>query len=134
MIRYNEIAFTAYAVTDLARSRKFYEEVLGLKPTSLKEGVPWVEDAVGNATLGIGVSEQWKPSRDGASVALEVDDYERAVGDLMEKAVPLVMDTLEPPVCHMAVIQDPDGNSIFIHKRHPTLRLSLQTSPPPSSL
>ena len=30
MIRYNEIAFTAYAVTDLARSRKFYEEVSAL--------------------------------------------------------------------------------------------------------
>src|SRR6059036_3286592 len=34
MIRYREIAFVAYPVTDMARARKFYEGVLGLKPNA----------------------------------------------------------------------------------------------------
>ena len=119
MIRYDEIAFTGYAVTDLARSRKFYEEVLGLKPTSLKEGVPWVEYNIGSGTLGIGVSEQWKPSRDGAAVALEVSDFDEAIAHIKSHGVTFEMGPLETPVCHMAVLRDPDGGKICIHKRKP---------------
>lgn len=119
MIRYNEIAFTAYAVTDLARSRKFYEEVLCLKPTVLKEGVSWVEYTVGNGTLGIGVSEKWKPSRDGASVALEVADFDAAISHIKSHGIEFEMGPLETPVCHMAVLRDPDGSKICIHKRKP---------------
>ena len=119
MIRYDEIAFTAYAVTDLAKSRTFYEEVLGLKPTVLREGVPWVEYNIGSGTLGIGVSPQWKPSRDGASVALEVTDFDEAVTHLKAHGVTFEMGPLETPVCHMAVLRDPDGGKICIHKRKP---------------
>ena len=39
MLKVTEIAFTCYPVTDMARARKFYEGVLGLKPTML-EGEP----------------------------------------------------------------------------------------------
>jgi len=119
MIEVNEIAFTAYAVTDLAKSRKFYEEVLGLKPTVLKEGVPWVEYNIGSGTLGIGVSEKWKPSRDGASVALEVSDFDEAIAHLKAHEVTFEMGPLETPVCHLAVLRDPDGGKICIHKRKP---------------
>ena len=119
MIHYDDVAFTAYAVTDLARSRKFYEEVLGPKPTMLKEGMPWVEYAVGNSTLGIGVSEKWKPSRDGASVALEVTDFDEAIAHIKSHDVAFEMGPLETPVCHMAVLRDPDGGKICIHKRKP---------------
>ena len=119
MIRYDEIAFTAYAVTDLARSRKFYEEVLGLKPSSIKEGIPWVEYNIGSGTLGIGVSSQWKPSRDGASVALEVTDFDEAIAHIKAQGVTFEMGPLETPVCHMAVLRDPDGGKICIHKRKP---------------
>jgi predicted enzyme related to lactoylglutathione lyase len=119
MLKVNELAFTAYAVTDLARSRKFYEEVLCLKPTLLKDGVDWVEYSVGNGTLGIGVSEKWKPSRDGASVALEVADFDEAISHIQSQGVEFEMGPLETPVCHMAVLRDPDGGKICIHKRKP---------------
>jgi len=33
MFKINEIAFSCYPVKDMARARKFYESVLGLKPT-----------------------------------------------------------------------------------------------------
>jgi predicted enzyme related to lactoylglutathione lyase len=119
MVKVNEVAFFAYAVTDLVRSRTFYEDVLGLTPTILKEGMPWIEYNIGSTTLGIGVSEAWKPSRDGASAALEVEDFEEAVATLKSHDIPFEMGPLETPVCHMAVIRDPDGNKLCIHKRKP---------------
>jgi predicted enzyme related to lactoylglutathione lyase len=119
MLKVDELAFTAYAVTDLTRARKFYEEVLCLQPTLLKEGVPWVEYSVGNGTLGIGISEKWKPSHDGASVALEVADFDEAISHIKSHGVEFEMGPLETPVCHMAVLRDPDGSKICIHKRKP---------------
>jgi predicted enzyme related to lactoylglutathione lyase len=117
MLKVNEVAFFAYAVTDLVRSRTFYEDILGLKPTMLKEGMPWIEYNIGATTLGIGVSENWKPSRDGASAALEVENFDDAIATLKSNAIPFEMGPLETPVCHMAIIRDPDGNKICIHKR-----------------
>jgi predicted enzyme related to lactoylglutathione lyase len=119
MIQVNEIAFTVYAVTDIARARKFYEEVLCLKPTKLIEGVPFVEYNIGAGTLAIGTNEKWRPSRDGATAALEVVDFDEAIAHLNEKSVTFEMGPLETPVCHMAVLRDPDGGKIVIHKRKP---------------
>ena len=43
-----EIAFTIYAVSDMKVSRKFYEEVLGLVPsTDFQNSDFWVEYTVG---------------------------------------------------------------------------------------
>jgi predicted enzyme related to lactoylglutathione lyase len=119
MIRYKEIAFAAYPATDMARARKFYEGVLGLKPIEpLKsETQQWIEYAVGPHTLGVGCSDQWKPSDDGASVALEVEDFDEAVATLREHGVAFVLGPQDGPVCRMATVRDPDGNKITVHKR-----------------
>jgi len=60
MIRYQEIAFVAYPVTDIPRARQFYEGVLSLTPNApLKsETQHWIEYAIGDGTLGIGCSDQ----------------------------------------------------------------------------
>lgn len=118
MIQYKEIAFVAYPVTDLNRAREFYEGVLGLKPNApIKEGLPWVEYDIGPGTLGIGSSPQWLPSKDGASAALEVIDFDEAVATLRSKNIEIIIGPMETPVCHMATIRDPDGNKITLHKR-----------------
>ena len=119
MIRYKEIAFTAYPVTDVARARKFYEGVLGLKPNApLKSEKPqWIEYDIGPGTLGIGSSPQWLPSPDGPSVALEVEDFEAAVATLREHHVPFVMGPMEMPACQMVTVRDPDGNKLTLHRR-----------------
>jgi catechol 2,3-dioxygenase-like lactoylglutathione lyase family enzyme len=119
MLKVNEVAFIAYAVTDLVRSRAFYEGVLGLKPNILKEGMPWIEYDLGATTLGIGQSPAWQPSRDGASVALEVENFEEAVAHLKEHNVTFEMEPYDGPICHMVIIRDPDGSKICIHKRKP---------------
>ncbi len=119
MIRYKEIAFVAYPVTDMARAREFYEGVLNLKPNApLKSETPqWIEYDIGPGTLGIGSSPQWLPSQDGASAALEVEDFEAAVAALREHKVPIIIGPVDLPSCEMAVVRDPDGNKLTLHRR-----------------
>lgn len=119
MIRYKEIAFVAYPVTDMARARKFYEGVLGLKPNEpvSSDGPKWIEYDLGPGTLGIGSSPNWLPSNDGPSVALEVEDFEAAVATLREHNISFLIGPMETPVCHMVAFRDPDGNKLTLHRR-----------------
>jgi predicted enzyme related to lactoylglutathione lyase len=116
-MKIKNIAFVGIPVTDMKRARAFYERALGLKPSAdFSEGV-WIEYEIGGDTLAIGsVGDQWKPSSDGTSVALEVDDFEGAIKNLKEANVTFDTENVESPVCRMAVVQDPDGNKIIIHK------------------
>ncbi len=121
MIQYKSIGFTAYAVTKMARARKFYEGVLGLKPSKdfpVTKNAKFIEYDIGRNTLAIGSSPQWKPSKNGGtSVALEVRDFDQAVAHLQKKRVKFVMGPLDTPLCRMAVFLDPDGNRLTIHHR-----------------
>jgi predicted enzyme related to lactoylglutathione lyase len=126
MIKIAEIAFIAYPVSDVTRARDFYENILGLSPGEFDheiEGMPgkhWIEYEVGNGTLAI--SNAWEPSgMSGPSVALEVEDLQEAVDHLKQAGVIFIADHVESPFCDFALIADPDGNSITVHKRksHP---------------
>ena len=119
MLKVTEIAFSCYAVTDMTRARKFYETVLGLKPTTVhdSEHGQWVEYEFGPHALALGSSPMFKPSPDGCSVALEVEDFDAAVAHLRANNVKFRIEPMPTPVCQMAMIFDPDGNTICIHKR-----------------
>ena len=122
MLKVIEFAFTGYSVTDMPRARAFYEGVLGLSPAStfgLDDGFYWIEYEVGPHTLAItNMSADWKPSPNGGGVALEVEDFDAAIAWLKEKHVTFYAEPFASPVCRMALIADPDGNSICIHKRN----------------
>jgi predicted enzyme related to lactoylglutathione lyase len=114
-----EISFTGTPVTDLPRARAFYEGVLGFKPSKESAGGMWVEYEIGSGTFGIGCyGNSWKPSTDGTYIAFEADDFEVEISGLKAKGVPFVMEPTPTPVCRFAIISDPDGNRILIHKRH----------------
>jgi len=117
MIKVRSLAFVGIPVTDVKRSRDFYEGVLGLSVAEEMMGGQWVEYDLGNNTLAIAnVGPQWMPSDQGTGAALEVDDFEGAVKWLKDQHVPFVIEAYESPCCRMAIIQDPDGNKIVIHK------------------
>lgn len=118
-MKVTEIAFSCYAVTDMPRARAFYENVLGLTPgtvTNTEHG-NWVEYEIGAHTLALGSAAGWKPSPDGCSVALEVADFDATIEELRAADVKFRIEPMPTPVCHMAMIFDPDGNSLCIHKR-----------------
>ncbi|MFL6597575.1 MAG: VOC family protein, partial [Chthoniobacterales bacterium] len=83
----NEVAFVAIAVSDKERARKFYQETLELTPTRTQMDGAWVEYDIGPITIGVGSHPAWQPSRDGTTVAFEVEDFDNAYGKLKERGV-----------------------------------------------
>ncbi len=112
------IAFTAYPVTNVSRSREFYERVLGLKMTSSFQD-SWIESDLGDSTFAIGSGAMGRtPGAPGAIVGFEVADFDACVRTLKGQSVPFAMEAFETPVCRMAIVSDPDGNQVMIHRRH----------------
>jgi len=120
-MKITEVAFFAYAVSDMKKARAFYEGVLGLKPNSEYDGsgnAQWVEYDIGSTTLGVGCAPgMWEPSTKGASAALETEDFEQALATVKAKNIPIVMGPHDFPSCRMVVITDPDGNRVALHQR-----------------
>jgi len=114
------IGFVGIPVTDLKHARAFYEDVLGLRTSDEMIGGKWIEYAVGDDTLAIAnVGDTWTPSDQGTGAAFEVDDFDDAIRRLKDRHVRFAPEPFETPCCHMAVIQDPDGNKLMIHKLKP---------------
>jgi len=102
-----------------APARAFYEGTLGLTPSHLfgDETTGWVNFDIDHGTLSIGNgAPAWKPSRGGGCAGLEVEDFAAPVKRLREVGLK-IDEQFDTPVCHMALIADPDGNSLMIHKR-----------------
>jgi predicted enzyme related to lactoylglutathione lyase len=114
------IGFVAIPVNDVKRARSFYEDVLGLRVSEEMMSGKWVEYAVGEDTLAIAnVSETWRPSDQGTGAALEVEDFDETIKQLKDRHVRFAAEPFETPCCHTAVVQDPDGNKLIIHKLKP---------------
>jgi catechol 2,3-dioxygenase-like lactoylglutathione lyase family enzyme len=119
-MKFTSFSYVAYAITDVAKARAFYEGVLGLKP-----GSEWVGDAsafieyeVGPDTLVIGMgADNFKPGKAGATVALEVEDFDGAILELTANKIKFLMEKYDGPMCTMILVEDPDGNQIMIHRR-----------------
>jgi predicted enzyme related to lactoylglutathione lyase len=112
-----EVAFVAIAVSDAERARKFYQETLELTPSTTAMGGTWVEYDLGPMTIGVGCHPAWKPSRDGTTVAFEVEDIDAAIDKLKGRGVSFDIEKTETPVCWMAQFRDPVGNKLVVHKR-----------------
>jgi predicted enzyme related to lactoylglutathione lyase len=128
-IGFKELAFVGYPVSDFAVSRKFYGDTLGLKETTVFEHegqVGWVEYDLAGATLALAkASDQWRPNPNGGGAALEVADLDAALTYLKGQGVKVVLDAQDYSICRIAVIADPDGNTLALHQRkanHPDYR------------
>ncbi len=112
------IAFVTYPVSDLNVARAFYEGVLGLR-LSRESGDEWFEYDVGDTTFAITTADAEHPAPiRGAVVAFEMSDLDSEVTRLRQRGVTFRRDITETPVCRFAVVQDPDGNEIILHRRN----------------
>jgi predicted enzyme related to lactoylglutathione lyase len=119
-MKIERLAFVGTPVTDMKRAREFYEGILGLRVAEEMMGGQWVEYSLGENTLALAcVGPEWAPSDQGTSAALEVDDFEAAIKYLKDRHVRFTAEPFESPCCRIAIIQDPDGNNIAIHKLKP---------------
>jgi catechol 2,3-dioxygenase-like lactoylglutathione lyase family enzyme len=112
------VDFVSFLTQDIPRAKEFYSEVLGLEIET--EGEHDMEFRAGQVTLDIfdpsSVGQPFAPSP--AGVALRVLDVAAARAELESKGVAFEGETLDTGVCHMAFFQDPDGNSLMLHRRY----------------
>ncbi|WP_438481720.1 VOC family protein [Oleiharenicola lentus] len=117
MIKFKEIAFTAYAVTNMAKAKKFYEGVLGLKRSRVFSK-NFIEYDIGKSTLVVACAPKlWFPSKKGTAVAIEVADFEAAVEHFRAHKIKFAIPPQYFPICSMFGVRDPDGNMLTFHKR-----------------
>ncbi len=118
---FRKVAFTMYPVVDMPRARAFYEETLGLGPSSSGKDSPWVEfDLPGGGCLAItNVTGEQPSAGAGGTIALEVEDLDGLISDLKGKGVEFLSDMIHSPVCRMAVFKDTEGNSVLLHQLKP---------------
>lgn len=118
-----ELAFIGYPVTDFAKARAFYGDLLGLKETVSFEHegeLGWLEYDLAGQTLALAkASEQWQPNANGGGACLEVEDLDAAVAHLKNGGAKVVMDIQDFPICRLALVADPDGNTLALHQRKP---------------
>lgn len=122
-IGFKELAFVGYPVTDFTRAKKFYGEILGLEESASFEHegeLGWLEYDLGGQTLALAkASEQWKPSANGGGACLEVADLDQAVKHLKEQGAKIALEIQDYPICRLALVADPDGNTLALHQRKP---------------
>jgi predicted enzyme related to lactoylglutathione lyase len=116
-IQIKEFAFVFHPVTDVARARKFYEQLLGLKIGFQLEFAPgkwWIEFDVAGQAIAISNA---MPGTTASSLTLEVADLDAALATARSAGATIAFDVMEFPGCRMFAIKDPDGNQIGLHQK-----------------
>jgi predicted enzyme related to lactoylglutathione lyase len=100
---------------DLARSRDFYRDVIGLKLKT--DAMPnWVDFDLGDGvTLGLHPMSEFLAVRPGSlQLGFSVANVDRFVSDCTLMGVPIFQDPYDEPFGRVAVISDPDGYPIQV--------------------
>jgi predicted enzyme related to lactoylglutathione lyase len=112
--------FICVPVSDIARAKQFYSEVLGLEFGKQWGDMPGFEYETGNLTIALMQSDAFGQefSPHTHPIALAVDDIEAARTELEGQGIEFASDTIDSGVCHMAIFSDPDGNGLMLHSRY----------------
>ena len=118
------VDFVSVPTRDLTEATDFYGNVLGLPRSSTwqRPGQEPVgaEFETGTVTIALLACEPlgipFQPHK--APIALRVDDVEAARAELESRGVRFNGDTIDSGVCHQALFEDPDGNSLDLHHRY----------------
>lgn len=119
-----EFAFVGHPVSSLQRARKFYEEVLRFPTPRVIDGkqdsdMGMLEYEIGPHTLAITTAwtDGQPPEKPSGGLMLEVENFQEAIEHIRTHGISFDLGPFEGPGCSIAVIADPDGNTIGIHKR-----------------
>jgi predicted enzyme related to lactoylglutathione lyase len=118
------VDFVSVPTQDLDAAMEFYGNVLGLPRSSVwqRPGQPAVgaEFETGTVTIALMNCEalgiEFSPNK--VPIALRVDDVAAARAALESRGVTFQGDIIDSGVCHQALFQDPDGNSLDLHHRY----------------
>jgi predicted enzyme related to lactoylglutathione lyase len=112
--------FICVPTRDYDAAARFYGEVLEL-PFSKRWGdMPAGEFETGSLTIvpmqPDAFGQEFRTH--GVPIALHVDDVAAARAQLESRGVKFIGDIIDSGVCHMAPFEDPDGNSLMLHRRY----------------
>jgi catechol 2,3-dioxygenase-like lactoylglutathione lyase family enzyme len=118
------VDFVSMPTKNMAAARDFYGNVLGLEASKLWQGPG--EDPVGaefeTGTVTIALIDcdrlgiPFQPTK--APIALQVEDVPAAKAELESRGVSFQGDIIDSGVCHQAIFEDPDGNTLDLHHRY----------------
>ena len=118
------VDFVSVPTRDLARARDFYENVLGLEASSLwqqqdKDPVG-AEFETGTVTLALmdcaALGIEFQSTK--VPIALQVADVPAARAELESRGVKFQGGIIDSGVCHQAIFEDTEGNSLDLHHRY----------------
>jgi predicted enzyme related to lactoylglutathione lyase len=114
------VDFVTVFVDDYGAATEFYGTLLGLPRTAQYGQRNGCEFDTGNLTLQVmeaaAIGRTFTPSTH--PIALHVDDVAAAREALESRGVRFLGETIDSGVCHMAIFEDPDGNTLMFHNRY----------------
>jgi catechol 2,3-dioxygenase-like lactoylglutathione lyase family enzyme len=103
---------------DFAAAERFYGNTLGLACSARYDRIPGGEFETGTLTLQIldaaSIGAEFRPH---PPIALHVEDVAAARSELESRGVAFLQQ-FDSGVCHQAVFNDPDGNTLVLHHRY----------------
>jgi predicted enzyme related to lactoylglutathione lyase len=111
-----KVAFVGFRSTDMDADKRFFGELLGLKPTTENTGKSAEFDAPDGTTIAV---ESQSPEGTPCMLALETSDIEAEVARLKEAGVPFHGEIVDNKTCKMAFTQTPSGHPIMLHQMSP---------------
>ncbi len=117
-VRVKGIDLSGYMCQDGARAIAFYRDVLGLEPALVYPDNRGAEyELPDGTTFGLwGGGGKVMPFQPSNGILFAVDDVDAAVETVKARGVEILMQN-ETPNCRMAMFNDSEGNSIFLHQR-----------------
>jgi len=112
------VDFIVYCTKNPKRTRTFYQKLFGFQ-----RGEEWNDSwsefntsPIRICLNGLGHKPKWDWQWP-AAVALAVDDIQAAARRCRRRRVKILVPPVETRVCWFAIIADPDGNRICLHRR-----------------
>lgn len=116
-INYNGGLTLSMPVTDLDKSIRWYEQVLGFKLLYRVEELGWCELASSVERVNVGLSAVEKPNPGGATPTFGVLDIDAARAALQTAHVKLDGDIVViEDMVKLQTFYDPDGNSLMFYQ------------------
>jgi predicted enzyme related to lactoylglutathione lyase len=118
------VDFVSVPTQNIGAAVDFYRDVLGLEQSKMWQmggqeplGAEFETGTVTIAIIDVAkLGIDFQPNK--VPIAFHVEDVEAARAELESRGVEFRGDTIDSGVCHQALFEDPDGNSLDIHNRY----------------
>ena len=118
------VDFVSVPTQKIGAAVDFYRDVLGLEQSKMWQmgGQEPLGAEFETGTVTIAIIDVAKLGIDFQAnkvpIAFHVEDVEAARAELESRGVEFRGETIDSGVCHQALFEDPDGNSLDIHNRY----------------